>query len=108
MGQDTMCFRNNLIKTTSFHTIHQYFSSQYELLKCAFVVPYFEQPSKYMFFYPRSPEVEPWVNRWTFSPPSPSPPSPSPPPPPPPPPSHHQPGTTLGPWNCGSTPFQMV
>ena len=37
-------------------------------------------------FYPWSPEVEPWVNRWTFSPP----PAPSPPPPPSPPPSHHQ------------------
>ena len=37
------------------------------------------------YFYPWS-KVEPWVNRWTFSPPSPSPsPSPSPPPP-----SHHQ------------------
>ena len=24
------------------------------------------------YFYPRSPEVEQWVNRWTFSPPSPS------------------------------------
>ena len=35
-------------------------------------------------FYPWSPKVEPWVNRWTFSSPS------SPPSPPPSPPSHHQ------------------
>ena len=42
------------------------------------------------YFYPWSPKVEPWVNRWTFSPPPPPPPSPPSPPPPPPPPSHHQ------------------
>ena len=36
------------------------------------------------YFYPWSPKVEPWVNRWTFSSPS------SPPPSSPSPPSHHQ------------------
>ena len=41
------------------------------------LVPSSPYPSR---FYPWSPEVEPWVNRWTFSPP------PSPPPPS----SHHQ------------------
>ena len=38
---------------------------------------------KFFNFYPWSPEVKPWVFRWTFSPPSP------PPSPPPPPPSSH-------------------
>ena len=39
------------------------------------------KPKSTLCFYPWSPKVEPWVNRWTFSPP---------PPPPPSPPSHHQ------------------
>ena len=38
--------------------------------------PKFYSFHSFKYFYPWSPKVEPWVNRWTFSPP-PSPPSPS-------------------------------